>query len=216
MPVLDEHRAAMERAAREADYLRHAADELKTLAPKDGEETALAERRTTMMQGEKIAADLREAQDAVSGHHSPVAALSAAVRRLERRAGNAPALVEPAVKAIDAAINALEEADQHLDAALIAADFDPAELERIEERLFALRAAGAQIRHAGRRSGGAGREICRRRGADRRRRRPVEEAGGGRGRGRQALRAPPRQSSPPRGPNRRRSSTRRSMPNSRR
>ena len=105
----------MERAAREADYLRHAADELKKLKPKDGEETALAERRTSMMQGEKIAGDLREAQDAVSGNHSPVAALSAAVRRLERRAGNSPALVEPAVKAIDAAINALEEADQHLD-----------------------------------------------------------------------------------------------------
>ncbi|MBE7608014.1 DNA repair protein RecN, partial [Salmonella enterica subsp. enterica serovar 4:-:1,2] len=52
-----------------------------------------------------------------------------------------PALVEPAVKAIDAAINALEEADQHLQAALAATDFDPAELERIEERLFALRAA---------------------------------------------------------------------------
>jgi DNA repair protein RecN (Recombination protein N) len=139
--VLGEHRAGMERAAREADYLRHAADELKKLKPKDGEETALAERRTAMMQGEKIAGDLREAQDAVSGNHSPVAALAAAVRRLERRTGSAPALVEPAVKAIDAAINALEEADQHLTAALAAADFDPAELERIEERLFALRAA---------------------------------------------------------------------------
>jgi DNA repair protein RecN (Recombination protein N) len=139
--ALDEHRASMERAAREADYLRHAADELKTLKPRDGEETALAERRTTMMQGEKIASDLREAQEAVSGTHSPVPALAAAVRRLERRAANSPALVEPAVKAIDIAINALEEAEQHLSAALIAADFDPAELERIEERLFALRAA---------------------------------------------------------------------------
>src|ERR1700712_1974701 len=38
--VLDEHRASMERAAREADYLRHASDELQKLAPKDGEETA--------------------------------------------------------------------------------------------------------------------------------------------------------------------------------
>src|SRR6201996_7826022 len=139
--VLDDHRAGMERAAREADYLRHASDELKQLAPKDGEETALASRRTTMMQGEKIASDLREAQDAVSGNQSPVASLSAAVRRLERRAANSPALVEPAVKAIDIAINALEEADQHLTAALRAADFDPAELERIEERLFSLRAA---------------------------------------------------------------------------
>ncbi|VIO77827.1 DNA repair protein RecN [Bradyrhizobium ivorense] len=139
--ALDEHRAGMERAAREADYLRHASQELKTLAPKEGEETELAGRRTTMMQGEKIATDLREAQEAIGGSHSPVASLSAAVRRLERRAANAPALIEPAVKAIDSAINALEEADQHLHAALAATDFDPAELERIEERLFALRAA---------------------------------------------------------------------------
>src|SRR6185295_14190565 len=34
--VLDEHRTAMERAAREADYLRHASDELRKLAPRDG------------------------------------------------------------------------------------------------------------------------------------------------------------------------------------
>ena len=139
--ALDEHRAGMERAAREADYLRHASEELKKLNPQDGEETALAERRAVMMQGEKIAEDLREAQAAVGGPQSPVAMLSAAVRRLERRAGTAPALIDPAVKAMDAAINALEEADQHLNAALVAADFDPHELERIEERLFALRAA---------------------------------------------------------------------------
>jgi DNA repair protein RecN (Recombination protein N) len=132
--TLDAHRANMARAARDADYLRHAADELKKLNPKDGEETRLAERRTGMMQGEKIAGDLREAQDAVSGHHSPISTLAAAVRRLERRAGASPEFIEPA-------INALEEADQHLTAALIAADFDPGELERIEERLFALRAA---------------------------------------------------------------------------
>ena len=133
----------MERAAREADYLRHAADELKTLKPKDGEETALAGRRTTMMQGEKIASDLREAQEASRRPHSPVAgagrrpcAASNAVPPIRRT------LVEPAVKAIDIAVNALEEADQHLSAALVAAShFDPAKLERIEERLFALRAA---------------------------------------------------------------------------
>lgn len=139
--ALDEHRAGMERAAREADYLCHASEELKKLNPQEGEETSLAERRTVMMQGEKVAEDLREAQAAVGGPQSPVSALAAAVRRLERRAGTAPALIEPAVKAMDAAINALEEADQHLNAALIAADFDPLELERIEERLFALRGA---------------------------------------------------------------------------
>ncbi|RIK97793.1 MAG: DNA repair protein RecN [Proteobacteria bacterium] len=139
--ALEAHREGMEKAARDADYLRHASDELRKLRPEPGEETALAERRTAMMAGEKISADLREARDAVSGPHAPVVALAGAVRRLERRATSAPALVEPAVRAIDAAINALEEADQHLNAALAAADFDPLELERIEERLFALRAA---------------------------------------------------------------------------
>ncbi len=67
--IREEHRTIMARAARDADYLRHSADELKKLAPKEGEETALAERRQGMMQGEKVSADLREAQDAVSGHH---------------------------------------------------------------------------------------------------------------------------------------------------
>src|SRR5215469_16844008 len=52
--ALEEHRAAMEHAAREADYLRHASDELKILAPQEGEETALANRRTVMMGAEKI------------------------------------------------------------------------------------------------------------------------------------------------------------------
>ena len=143
--ALDAHRSEMERAAREADYLRHSSEELTALNPLEGEETALAERRTAMMQGEKISDELREAQAAVSGPQSMVSSLAAAVRKLERRAANAPSLVEPAVKAMDAALNSLAEAEQHLDAAVIAADFDPAELERIEERLFALRAASRKF-----------------------------------------------------------------------
>jgi len=140
--ALARHRAEIERAAREADWLRHAVEELQKLEPEAGEETALAERRTTMMQSEKVAGDLREAHDAVAGAASPVPALSAAVRRLERRGAQAPTLIEPAVKAIDTALNALDEARGHLEHALRVADHDPQELERIEERLFGLRAAG--------------------------------------------------------------------------
>jgi DNA repair protein RecN (Recombination protein N) len=70
-----------------------------------------------------------------------VPAISAALRRLERRASQAPSLIEPAVKALDAALTALDDARGHLDQALRTADHDPRELERIEERLFALRAA---------------------------------------------------------------------------
>jgi DNA repair protein RecN (Recombination protein N) len=139
--AVEAHRAEVERARREAEWLRHAVDELGRLAPQTGEETSLADRRTAMMQAEKSAEDLRATLDAVSGPQSPLLPLATAVRRLERRAAQAPALVEPIVKAIDAALNALDEARVHLEHALRVAEYDPLELERIEERLFALRAA---------------------------------------------------------------------------
>ncbi|MGE3145660.1 MAG: DNA repair protein RecN [Pseudorhodoplanes sp.] len=140
--AVEAHRQDVARAQREADYLRHAVDELHRLAPQAGEETALAERRSAMMQAEKVAGDLRDAYDSVAGAASPVPALGAAVRRLERRAAQAQSLVEPAIRAFDSALAALDEARGALEHALRVADFDPQELERIEERLFALRAAG--------------------------------------------------------------------------
>ena len=138
---LARHRAEVERAGRESDWLRHAVDELGALAPAPGEETALAERRAGLMQAEKVAEDLREAEKAVSGSASPVPMLSAALRRLERRQAHARAYLEPAAKALDAALVAIEEARHQIANALGAAACDPRDLERIEERLFALRAA---------------------------------------------------------------------------
>jgi DNA repair protein RecN (Recombination protein N) len=139
--AVETHRIEVERAQREADYLRHAVDELGKLRPESGEETALADRRTAMMQAEKIAGDLRDAYDAVAGNASPVPGFASAIRRLERRTAQAPGLADPAIKALDAALTAIEEARAHLESALRAANYDPAELERIEERLFSLRAA---------------------------------------------------------------------------
>jgi len=139
--AVESHRAEVERARREAEWLRHAVDELGRLAPETGEETSLADRRTAMMQAEKSAEDLRATHEAVSGPLSPVPPLATALRRLERRAAQAPALIEPVVKAIDSALSALDEARVHLEHALRVAEYDPLELERIEERLFALRAA---------------------------------------------------------------------------
>ncbi|MGH6848025.1 MAG: DNA repair protein RecN [Methylocella sp.] len=134
--------ARVEQARAEADYLRHASTELTGLASEAGEEAALALRRSTIMQVEKVAAELRDVHATVTGEYSPMPALSAALRRLERRQTQAPALIAPAAEALDAALNALELAGQALDRALLDADFDPRELERVEERLFALRAAG--------------------------------------------------------------------------
>jgi DNA repair protein RecN (Recombination protein N) len=133
--------ARLEAQRSQADYLRHASAELTGLAAAPGEECTLAERRSVLMQAEKIASELYEVQAAVTGEHSPIPALSAVLRRLERRQAQAPSLITPAAEALDAALNALDIAGQALDQAVRDASFEPRELERIEERLFALRAA---------------------------------------------------------------------------
>lgn len=131
--------ARLAAARAEADFAAHAHQELSKLAAKPGEEEALAERRTQMMQAEKVSADIREAHESLSGEASATPLLAAAARRLERRLSQAPALIEPCVKALDEALQALDGAVGAIEAALRAADFDPQELERTEERLFALR-----------------------------------------------------------------------------
>lgn len=134
--------ARIEAARKEADWLRHAHEELTKLAPVANEERELADKRTGMMQAEKVASELRDANDMMNGEHAPGSAMLSLMRRLDRRAAQAPSLLEPSVKALDAALNAVDVAAQTIQEALRACDFDPRELERIEERLFALRAAG--------------------------------------------------------------------------
>jgi DNA repair protein RecN (Recombination protein N) len=135
------HRLKVETARKEADFLRHAVQELSALHPEPGEEESLATRRQFMMQAEKVTSEINDAIEAVAGQASPIPTLSSVQRRLARRSGEAEALVGPSVKALETAINALEESRTALEAALRAAEFDPYELERTEERLFALRAA---------------------------------------------------------------------------
>ncbi len=132
----------LEKARADADYLRHAHAELVKLAPKPGEEAQYAERRAAMMQAEKVSAELRDAADAVAGEGAPLAALLSALRRLERRQAQAPDLLGPVVQALDSAFAAFDVASQAVEQALRTAEYDAGELERVEERLFALRAAG--------------------------------------------------------------------------
>jgi DNA repair protein RecN (Recombination protein N) len=128
-------------ARSESDFLRSAVDELTRLAPLPDEETILADRRSGMMRAEKVAGDIAEAHEIVAGSASPVPTLASLVRRLERKSVEAGGLLDGAIGALDRALTALEEAESALAKAMAAANFDPKELERAEERLFALRAA---------------------------------------------------------------------------
>lgn len=138
---LKKYREKLDEAAREAEYLRSSVEELDRLEPNEGEEEELAGRRTDMMKAEKIATDINEAGDMLNGAQSPVPVLSNLVRRLERKIPDAEELVKPIVDSIDNALQALGLAQDSIDAAMRALDFDPQELGRVEERLFALRAA---------------------------------------------------------------------------
>ncbi|WP_411032623.1 DNA repair protein RecN [Shinella sp. BYT-45] len=139
--ALRRHREKVEAAAREADYLRSSVEELEILSPQDGEEEALAESRARMMKAERIAGDINEASEFLNGHASPVPLIAALVRRLERKSHEAPGLLEETVELLDQALNQLSDAQMAVEAALRKTEYDPKELERTEERLFALRAA---------------------------------------------------------------------------
>ncbi len=136
------HRAKVEAAAREADYIRASVEELEALSPRDGEEDELAEKRSQMQKAERIAGDISEASEFLNGNASPVPLIASMVRRLERKSHEAPGLLEETVELLDQALNHLSNAQMEVEAALRRTEFDPRELERVEERLFALRAAG--------------------------------------------------------------------------
>ncbi|MBZ9867302.1 DNA repair protein RecN [Mesorhizobium sp. CA15] len=138
---LSRHRAKVEAAAREADYLRASVAELARLDPQPGEETELAELRATMMRVEKIAAEIHDAQDVLSGSSSPLPQLASLLRRLQRKSSEAPGLLDDVVKSLDEAMISLDAAQSGVEAALRATEYDPQRLEKAEERLFALRAA---------------------------------------------------------------------------
>ncbi|RYC30058.1 DNA repair protein RecN [Lichenibacterium minor] len=137
----DDETARIAKARADADYLHHVHDELSKLKPVPGEEEKLSERRAVMQQSEKVSGDLRDAYESVGGEGSPSSTFSALMRRLERRAGQAPDLIEPCLRSLDALLVSLDGATAAFEDALQAADFDPRELEAVEERLFALRAA---------------------------------------------------------------------------
>ena len=98
-----------------------------------------------MMKVEKIATDLNEAIEILGGGASPVPTLSALIRRLERKAAEAPGLLDHAVAHLDQGLNGLMLAGQELERVLRETEFDPRELERAEERLFALRGAARKF-----------------------------------------------------------------------
>jgi DNA repair protein RecN (Recombination protein N) len=135
--------AQIDQAAREQDYLQHMHNELKALAPQPGEEETLADKRTAMMQSEKLFEVLDTATSELGAGKGAVSALRSAQRALTRSPlTSASALFAPIIEALERAAIETEEALYALEKAGQEATFNPEKFEALEERLFALKAAG--------------------------------------------------------------------------
>ena len=145
----------LSRAEAERDYLEHAVSELDKLDPQPGEADTLAADRLMLQSHEKTALAVEEAARCFD-KNGPEQALASAARMLGRLCGTpviAQLDAENGLKqSLDVAIDALEralieagEAHDAVQRLQSECDYAPDSLERTEERLFALRAAGRKF-----------------------------------------------------------------------
>ncbi|MBT4889808.1 MAG: DNA repair protein RecN [Rhodospirillales bacterium] len=129
-----------EKVRLEEDFLRHAVEEIGALAPQSGEETELAENRTVMMNGEKIIEAMNAATKELNHGRGVEYSLQNAAKQLARLAEKVEGRLEPIIASLDRASAEVGEAMVGLDRLSADTDLNPANLEQVEERLFALRA----------------------------------------------------------------------------
>ena len=131
--------AEAEGARAEAEFLRHAVAELDALDPKPGEDAALAQTRTLMMNAESLVEALAAADTDLAGDTGSESRLGRARRRLEGVAAKAPGRLDSVIAALGRAAAEVAEALAGLRSLSTDIDLDPDRLEGLEQRLFSLR-----------------------------------------------------------------------------
>ena len=141
--ALEEARARLAAAERDRDYLAHAAAELAALAPEPDEEPALDARRRALRARRE---DPRGRRPRRRGprpcRRRGAAPPGRALARDRRGAGRRPIPVARSTRAVDGLGRVLDRPRRGrgtVEALLADLGGDPGELERVEERLFALR-----------------------------------------------------------------------------
>ena len=142
---LHEARAGAEAAERDREWLEHASAEIEKLAPEEGEETRLSEDRANMQAGLKAGETLMGLDELLGGSDGALALLRQAARRIERGAAEHQLLTE-ALASLDRAVIEASEAEDRIARAAEALAFDPDRLERVEARLFEIRALARKHR----------------------------------------------------------------------
>ncbi|MCA8929300.1 MAG: DNA repair protein RecN [Alphaproteobacteria bacterium] len=134
-----DQQAALAASHGDADWLRHALEELDKLGPEADEASKLAEERRFLQAQERILEAIQGARGAVSGKTDVANALRAAMRALERSADKVGDRFDPALQALDRAAIEFDEALNAIDELAHGVDLDGSRLDAVETRLFALR-----------------------------------------------------------------------------
>lgn len=124
---------------RDAEYIRHSVEELNTLSPEIGEDGQLDARRRLMQASERIRTDITKAAEAL-GMNAAEGMMTDANSWLQGAADSADGHLDEPLIALSRALNELSDAQRGVEECLVHLDYDPAELEHVEERLFAIRA----------------------------------------------------------------------------
>ncbi len=122
----------------EEEFLRHAVGELDKLDPQPGEEATLDGKRRLMQAAEKIRNDIAQAFNALS-YEGAEGLMSNAARWLGDAADKAEGRLDAPLSALSRAMDELGEAQRGIEECLDSLDFNPADFELTEERLFAIR-----------------------------------------------------------------------------
>ncbi len=122
----------------EEEFLRHAVAELEDLEPEGGDDEALDARRRLLQQADKIREKIARAHGSI-GADGADGQIRDAVRWLEDAAEDVGDALDEPLAALGRAASELAEAEDAVARALDALNMDPGELERVEERLFAIR-----------------------------------------------------------------------------
>ena len=129
---------ALTRATAEEEFLKVCLKELEDLDPEEGEADKLASRRTNLQHREKVLEAIEAAETALNGERGAMSSLVQAGKAVARIAEKAAGLHD-LLAAIDRATNETSEAVDQLERFFKTIDAEPDALQRIEERLFALR-----------------------------------------------------------------------------
>ncbi|WP_172293091.1 DNA repair protein RecN [Pseudoruegeria sp. HB172150] len=136
--ALAEEETALAAIREEEDFLRHAVAELDALDPQPGEEGELDQRRRLIQSSARIREDIAKAHGAL-GYDGAEGLIANALRWLEDVAEHAEGRLDSPIAALSRALTELGEAEQGVGDCLDAMSFDLGDLERTEERLFAIR-----------------------------------------------------------------------------